>query len=113
MKVSELIKMLESIPDKNQDIVIKMRGKRAWATTIGKRAPYKPRRYWKTLGWNKFFTCPNCQAIYEMVPIKEIAELCKRCRHKKPKVVMCRRGVNQYTKRTKCAWRQYNGKGKR
>jgi len=52
----------------------------------------------KKRGFNHFHICPNCRAVYEMVPIREISDYCKRCKHKRATKQMCRRGINQYTK---------------
>jgi len=62
---------------------------------------------------DKFFCCPNCLGIYRMVPVVEIALLCKRCRWKNPKKRLCKRGVNQLTKMKRCVWWAYNAGGKR
>lgn len=64
---------------------------------------------------NKFFACPNCLGIYEMVPIVEISALCRKCYWKRPKVKLCRMGINQYTKIKRCRVWKYiaGGKSKR
>lgn len=67
----------------------------------------------KKHGFNHFFQCPNCRAVYEMLPIREISKLCKRCLFKRPIKEMCKRGINQYTKRVVCRWYKYNAGGKR
>jgi hypothetical protein len=64
----------------------------------------------KKRGFNHFLMCPNCRAVYEMVPIREISDVCKRCRWKRPKRQLCRMGINQYTKRVLCGARQYTGR---
>jgi len=62
----------------------------------------------KKKGFNRVFICPNCKGVYEMVPIMEISDVCKRCKHRKPQTAYCKRGFNQYVKRAVCSWREYH-----
>jgi len=62
---------------------------------------------------NKFLLCPNCLGVFELVPVNEISNLCKRCKWKKPQKRLCKRGINQYTKLKKCNQWTYTNAGKR
>ena len=62
----------------------------------------------KKKGFNRVLICPNCKGVYEMVPIREISGVCKRCRHRKPETSYCCRGINQYVKRAHCGYRGYH-----